>query len=154
VREDVIDEVRRLLCHAPPATAGAEPASLTGEGDEALEATALALDARKTSAERAARQELPELPLDEAGKPAAVGPVARLAQERLEVLAHDPMEDGALGRSGLIDGGAHGRRASEVRAVGVSARRTALPASRPGRPQRGSETRRCDEHGWLTSRDP
>src|SRR5262249_11617470 len=93
---------------------------------------------------RAARQELPELPLDEAGKPTAVAPVARLAQERLEVLSHYPMEDGALGRSGLIDSGAHGRRASEARAVHVSARRTALPASRPRRPatlKRGVATR-------------
>jgi hypothetical protein len=123
VRQDVVDEVRRLLRHAPAAAARTKATSLTRERDEALEATALAPDARKTPAERSARQELAELPLDEARQPAAVGAVARLAQERLQVLAHDAMEDAALRVAGLVRGGAHRRRASETRAVRGAARR-------------------------------
>ena len=79
------------------------------------------------SAERAARQELAELSLDEAGEPAAIAAVGDLAQEGFQVLAHDAMEDGALRGPGLIRGDAHGRRASEARAVRGSVRRTALP---------------------------
>jgi len=44
-----------------------------------------------------------------------------------QVLAHDAMEDGALRGPGLIRGDAHGRRASEARAVRGSVRRTAFP---------------------------
>ncbi len=76
-----------------------------------------------------------ELALDEAGKPAAVGAVGGLAQEGFQVLADDAMEDGALRVPGLIRGGAHGRRASEARAVRGSVRRTALP---PGTARRAA----------------
>jgi hypothetical protein len=97
---------------------------------EALEGTAFAPNAGEASAERAAGQELPELALDEAGKPAVVGAVGDLAQEGFQVLADDAMEDGALGGPGLIGGSAHGRRASEARAVsGLVRKRALLPCT-------------------------
>jgi len=127
VRQDVIDEVCRLLRHAAAAAARTKAASFARERHEALEGTALAPNAREASAERAARQELAELSLDEAGEPAAIAAVGDLAQEGFQVLADDAMEDGALRGSGPIGGDAHGRRASEARAVRGSVRRTALP---------------------------
>src|SRR5438093_1831049 len=127
VRQDVIDEVCGLLRHAAAAAARTKAASFARERHEALEGTALAPNAREASAERAARQELAELSLDEAGEPAAIAAVGDLAQDGFQVLAHDAMEDGALRGPGLIRGDAHGRRASEARAVRGSVRRTALP---------------------------
>src|SRR5207245_9395234 len=64
--------------------------------------------------------------LDGAGEAAAVGAVSSLAQEGLQVLADDAMEDGALRGPGPIGGDAHGRRASEKRAVPGSVPKTAL----------------------------
>src|SRR5439155_14564675 len=95
-RQDVIDEVGGLLRHAAAATAGTEAASLARERHEALERAVLAPNPCEASAERSARQELAELALDEAGEAAAVGAVSSLAQEGLQVLADDAMEDGAL----------------------------------------------------------
>src|SRR5437867_350494 len=60
-----------------------------------------------------------------------------LARERHQAfegiaLVDDAMEDGALRGPGLINGGAHGRRASEARAVGGSVRRRTLPPAAVG----------------------
>src|SRR5437016_2482891 len=66
VRQDVIDEVGGLLRHAAAAAARTKAASFARERHEALEGTALAPNARDASAERAAAQELPELPLEQA----------------------------------------------------------------------------------------
>src|SRR5947208_13179506 len=126
VRQDVIDEVCGLLRHAAAAAARTKAASFARERHEALEGTALAPNAREASAERAARQELAELSLDEAGEPAAIAAVGDLAQEGFQVLADDAMEDGALRGSGPIGGDAHGRWASEARAVPGSVPKTAL----------------------------
>jgi len=62
-----VDEVRSQLRHAPPAAAGAEPPPFTGERHEALVGAVPAPDAGEAPAERATRQELAELPLDELG---------------------------------------------------------------------------------------
>src|SRR5438094_9185289 len=91
VRQDVIDEVCGLLRHAAAAAARTKAASFARERHEALEGTALAPNAREASAERAARQELAELSLDEAGEPAAIAAVGDLAQEGFQVLADDAM---------------------------------------------------------------
>src|SRR5439155_1128148 len=61
-----------------------------------------------------------------AGEPAAIAAVGDLAQEGFQVLADDAMEDGALRGSGPIGGDAHGRWASEARAVPGSVPKTAL----------------------------
>src|SRR5947209_2515167 len=86
----------RWATACPPATAGTEAASLARERHEALERALLTPNPCEASAERSARQELAELALDEAGEAAAVGAVGSLAQEGLQVLADDAMEDGAL----------------------------------------------------------
>ena len=137
VREDVIDQVCRLLRHAAAATTRTEAASFAREGHEALVGAVVAPHAREASAERAAGQELPELALDETGKAPAVGAVGDLAQERFQVVADDAMEDRALRGPGLIRGGAHGRRASEACAVHRLVRRTTLPCERASRTATG-----------------
>jgi len=66
--------------------------------------TALTLKARKATLERAARQDLPELPLHE---PRQAGPLAglgRRAQEGLQVLANHLMGHGVLGVARAIHG--------------------------------------------------
>ena len=66
--------------------------------------------------DHATSEELAELALDKVGQAAAVGPLGGIAQEGLEVLADETVEDGALGRAGLVDGATHDRRASQRRA--------------------------------------
>ena len=66
--------------------------------------------AREPSAERAAGQELSELALDEPRQTAPIGVRGDLGAKGLEVLAHHPMEDGALHGPGLVAGAAHTRR--------------------------------------------
>ena len=84
--------------------------------------------------EHTARQELPELALDEAGEAATLAAVADLAQEGFQVLADDAMENSALRGPALIGDDTHGHRASEARAVPGSVPKAALPPS---------TTRRC-----------
>jgi len=105
VWEDGVDQVRRELRHAPPATARTKAASLAGERHEALERTAFASHAREAAGEDAARQELSELALDELGQAVCVGAGRDLGAESLEVLADDSMEDRALHGARLVAGG-------------------------------------------------
>src|SRR5207253_3374475 len=91
-----VHEVSGQLRHPPPATTRTEAASFARERHEALEGTGFAPKAREASAERAAREELPELALDKAGQTATVGAVGDLAQERFQVVADEAVEDGAL----------------------------------------------------------
>src|SRR5207302_6949034 len=146
VREDVINEVCRLLRDAAAGAAWTEAPSFAREGHEPLEGTVLAPNACKTSADRAAGQELPELALDEPGEAATLAVISDLPQEGFQVLADDAMEDGALRCSGLIRGNAHGRGASEARAVPTSAPRRRSRPGPPGAAQRRSETPRCDQN--------
>jgi len=74
---------------------------------------------RSRSVERvAARERLDaiELTLDERRQAATVGARSDLRAQVLEVLADDPMEDGALHGPRLVAGGTHTRRRSERRA--------------------------------------
>ena len=53
--------------------------------------------------EHAARQELPELPLDELGQARAVAGRRHRAQEDLQMLGDDLVEHGVLGVAGPVD---------------------------------------------------
>ena len=81
-----------------------------------LTGTALAAKPRNAALERAARQELPELPLDELREAGSFASLRRCAQEGLQMLADDLMEHGVLGVSraihGLCTGHSPGCRAS------------------------------------------
>src|SRR5439155_792413 len=115
--EHGVHEVGGQFRHAPPATARTEAASLAGKRHETLEGTAFAPDAREASTEHTTCQEISELALDELWQTASIGARGDFGAKRLEVFAHDPMEDGALHGPGLVAGGAHARRPSERHAA-------------------------------------
>jgi hypothetical protein len=98
-----LDEVRRLLGHAAAATARADGPGFTGEWHEPLEPARVAAHAGKTPAEHATPEELPELALDEARHPGAVGRGGRLREKAFEVRAHDVVEDRPRRRPWLVD---------------------------------------------------
>src|SRR5207245_11520642 len=85
VRQDVVDEVCRLLRHAAAATTRTEAPPFARERDEPFVRAALAAHAGEATGEDATGEELAELALDEAGKTAAVGAVGDLAQARFQV---------------------------------------------------------------------
>jgi len=64
--------------------------------------------------QHAARQEVPEVALDERGEMAAACRAGRLREKRLQVLADDAVEDAALGRAGLVRGKAAWENAENV----------------------------------------
>ena len=69
-----------------------------------LARAALALKARHAALEHAARQELPELALDELREAHAIARLHRRAQEGLQMLGDNLMENGVLGVSRAIHG--------------------------------------------------
>jgi len=135
--EHGVHEVGGQFRHAPPATARTEAASLAGKRHETLEGTAFAPDAREASTEHTTCQEISELALDELWQTTSIGARGDFGAKRLEVFAHDPMEDGALHGPGLVAGGAHARRPSERHAAQGSPgnrrirRTTASPSATP-----------------------
>jgi hypothetical protein len=68
-----------------------------------LAPAALAPKPRHTVLEHAARQELPELALDELRQAGSVAGLRRRTQEGLQVLGDDLMEHGVLGVAGPVD---------------------------------------------------
>lgn len=132
-REYGVHEVRGELRHAASATTGTEAASLAGERHEALEGTAVAPNAGEAATEGAAGQEAWELSLDELRQTASLGAQGDLGAKGLEVLADDPMEDGALHAAGLVARGARARRRSEPHAAAEAARKHAIPCGTGGR---------------------
>jgi hypothetical protein len=69
-----------------------------------IERAVLAAKPRRAALEYAARQELPELALDELREAHAVAGLDRRAQERVQVFGDDLMEHGVLGVSRAIHG--------------------------------------------------
>jgi hypothetical protein len=123
--EHGLDEVGRLRRHPPSPAARAEAAALAGEGNQPLEGALAAPDPREATCEHATGEELSELPLDEARQPDAVRPLGRGAQEVLQVVADDAVENAVLRGAGLRGGDAH---------AGASQRRAGAAASwRDGR---------------------
>jgi len=68
-----------------------------------LAGAALASKTRHAALEHAARQELPELALDELREAGSVAGLRRRTQEGLQVLGDDLMEHGVLGVTGPVD---------------------------------------------------
>jgi hypothetical protein len=91
----------RGVGHAAPAARGAEAAALAREGDEAIVAAVVAVQAQEAEGEDATAQEGAELLLDEAGH--GMPAFARLREEGLEVLANRPVEEGLLGAVGGVE---------------------------------------------------
>jgi len=79
--QDRLDEIRRLLRHAPPAATGAHRAALARQRDEALERTGVAPNAQKAVREDATAEEGAELPFDEVGSPTPAAGAAAAARK-------------------------------------------------------------------------
>ncbi len=111
IRQHVVDEMRGPFGHAAPTATGTEPAPFAREGHEAIVTAAVAVEARESSRETPAGEELAELPLDEPGQPLPVPQRRRLQAERLEVIA-DNLEQDALRRIARLVAGrcGHARR--------------------------------------------
>ena len=116
VGQDVVDEVRRTFGHAPTATTRTETSPLAQERDEPLGLAATAAEAREAAGEESTPQKRPELVLDETGQPVAVAERGRLGPERLEMVAHNRVEDRCAGVSRRVLGQAHARGARVSRA--------------------------------------
>ena len=95
LRKDAIDEVGRCIRHSPPATGGTEPAPLTREGNEAIVATCVAVDAQKAMSQHAALEVGTDLTLDEASDGGARG--LRACDEGCELFTNDAMKESVLG---------------------------------------------------------
>jgi len=134
-RQHGVDEVRRLLGHAPAAAARADGACLAGERDEALEPAGVAPHAGEAAGEDPAAEEVAELALDEARHACAVAGRGRLREKAVEVRAHDPVEHRPRRRPWLVDPRQHAGH-SQCRAavwkVGVL-RLASLIGATPGR---------------------
>ena len=79
------------------------PSTFAGERHQVLAGAALAPKPRHAVFDHAARQELPELALDELREARAVASLRHRAQEGLQALGDDLMEYGVLGVTGPVD---------------------------------------------------
>ena len=104
IGQDVIDQMRRPLRHAPAAAARAEAAPLAREGDESIEPAGGAPKTSEAAGQAAAPQEVTKLLLDELRQPVAIPQRGGLGAEGLEMLPDDPVEDRRSGIARLIGG--------------------------------------------------
>ena len=121
VRDDVVDQVRRGLRHAPRAARRAEPAALAAEGQQLVVAALAAAQPQEAVGQDAALEEGVELVLDE---PRQLGSGAGLGvgDEAGRVLLHQAVQRGLLRAVALVvDRGAI-RRPLGLPADGLHAR--------------------------------
>jgi hypothetical protein len=87
----------RQLGHSPATARRAEAPPLAGERDEDLVPAVVAAESGEATRHDTAREELPELPLDERGKPLpVVAAGSSLGEKRLEMLAKHLVEHAVL----------------------------------------------------------
>jgi hypothetical protein len=132
---DCLDEIRRLLGHAPPAATGADRAAFARQRHEALECAVVAANPQEAMDEQATPEEAAEL--NEAGQADPVGACGSGGEEGLEVLPDDPVQDRVGG--GARDVGSHGAGPSGFRAA-----RQRLAAARQNEVAPGTEAARCN----------
>ena len=113
--QDRLDEIRRLLRHAPPAATGADRAAFAGQRHEALERAVVAANPQEAVDEQATPQAAAELAFDEAGQADPVGARCSGGEEGLQVVPDDPVQDRVGG--GARDVGSHGAGPSGFRAA-------------------------------------
>jgi hypothetical protein len=96
VRDDVVDQMRRRLRHAPGAARGAEPAALATEGQQLVVAALAAAQPQEPVRQDAALEKGAELVLDETrqlGASAGLG----VRDEAGRMLPHQAVQSGLLG---------------------------------------------------------
>jgi hypothetical protein len=107
VGEHVVDQVRGGVGHAPTAAARTETSTFARERDQSLGAAVATLEPREAAGEETTPQKRPELVLDEPRQPVAVPKPRRLDAERLEMVAHDRVQDRRARVSRSVLGRAH-----------------------------------------------
>ncbi len=90
-----IDEMGRGVGHAAAAAGGAEAAAFAREGDQAVVAAGVAVDAEEPMGEHAALEICPDLAFDEAGDGSALR--SRSGEEGQELRADDFVQEGLFG---------------------------------------------------------
>jgi hypothetical protein len=97
VREHVVDELRGALGHAAPPVAWTETTPVARVRDQAIEPALLAPKPREAPGRPPASEEVAKLLRDKPGQPVTLAQTRGLRLERLEVVAHDLVEDGRAG---------------------------------------------------------
>ena len=142
--EHIVDEVCRESRHATPATRRAEAASLAGERHQQVGTTIVAPEAGEAAREPAAREELPQLALDEARQAVTAAASARLGEKGFQVLVYEPVQRAVLGRARTVarkrePRGVCGDDSARTNATGLHARADCV--SRAGRTGRAAAHR-------------
>ena len=101
MRDDVVDQVRRSLRHAPRAAQGTKPPALAAKGNELVVATVAAAQAQEVVRQDAALKKRVELVLDEL-RQAGAGGLLGLGEEGLGGLLVQPVQRGLLGPMALV----------------------------------------------------
>jgi hypothetical protein len=143
--QNAINEVCREIRHAVAAATGAKAPAFAREGDEAVEAAIVAVQAQEAMGEDAAAQEGLELLLDEAGHGLFVRLRAR--QEGLELLLDDVVEEALFGAMSRV--GAPCTAALRVRRMRSVDRLGDFPKDHPYEPLPGA----CRPAGTSNARE-
>ena len=98
IGEHVVHQVRGSLGHPPPAAARAEASPLAGKSPQSIQAAA-APESGESPGEPPTPEVRLELLFHETRQALAVAQVGRLGPERLEVLAHDLIQNAPAGRA-------------------------------------------------------
>ena len=89
IGKDVVHPVGGPLGHPPAAATRTEGAALTGKGDQPIQPAVTAAEPREPAGEPATPKNAAKLGLDEPRQPVPVPEARGLCAERLEVVAHD-----------------------------------------------------------------
>jgi hypothetical protein len=104
IGQDVIDQVRCPLRHAPAAAARAEAAPLAREGNQSIEPTGGTPKTSEAAGQAAAPQEITKLLLDKPRQPVATPQRCGLVAKGLEMVPDDPEEDRGRRIARLVGG--------------------------------------------------
>ena len=101
MRDDVLDQVRRSLRHAPRAARGTKPPALAAKCHQLVLAAVAAVQAQEAVRQDAALEECIELVFDE-GRQARTCGGLHVGEEGLGVLLHQAVQRGLLGPVALV----------------------------------------------------
>jgi hypothetical protein len=102
VGEDIIDEMRRPFGHLASTAPGEEAATLAREGHETILSACGAPKEGEATGRPSTAQEVAELLLDKSRKPLAVPQRRGVRTEGLEIVLHDPVQEGRCGMARFV----------------------------------------------------
>jgi hypothetical protein len=103
-----VDEMRGALRHPPASTTRTEPPAFAGKRHQSIDAAGRTPKPRESAGQAAAREELPELALDELRQALALAALRDTCAKRLEVIADELVQDVPLGRARPVLRRGHG----------------------------------------------